>query len=105
MKLHAIQARRPAGGTDKRTGDAWDLYRVLADLDRGGAVAAQYVTAPPALRHAVRQAVNRVFIDEAARTRRWLSAGDPRMRAVTADDLAYLGQAFLDALAGHHEQP
>jgi len=38
MKLHAIEDRRPAGGMDKRAGDAWDIYRILLDLDRTGAV-------------------------------------------------------------------
>jgi len=38
MKLHAIEDRRPSGGLDKRAGDAWDIYRILLDLDRDAAV-------------------------------------------------------------------
>lgn len=33
MKLHAIQDRRVTGGLDKRASDAWDIYRLLTDLD------------------------------------------------------------------------
>lgn len=100
MKLRAIQDRRPAAGLDKRTGDAWDIYRLLLDLDGNGAVAAQYASAAPALRVAVASATRRVLIHEAARTRRWLSAGDERMRAVSADELSYVAQMFSENLNG-----
>lgn len=38
MKLHAIETRSTAR-LDKRAGDAWDLYRILVDLDADGAYA------------------------------------------------------------------
>ena len=37
MKLHAIETRRGVG-QDKRAGDAWDLYRILVDLDADATV-------------------------------------------------------------------
>ena len=37
MKLHAIETRHGVG-QDKRAGDAWDLYRILVDLDADATV-------------------------------------------------------------------
>jgi hypothetical protein len=46
MKLHAIEDRRPAAGLDKRAGDAWDLYRILLDLDRTSTVRDELAAIP-----------------------------------------------------------
>jgi hypothetical protein len=98
MKLGAIQGRRLGAGQDKRAGDAWDLYRLLTDLDGDRAIRNALMAAPLPLRHAVRDAVAKVLIDGANRTRGWLRAGDDRMAAVTAEEIRYVAQPLLDAL-------
>lgn len=97
MKLHAIEGRSTAG-LDKRAGDAWDLYRILVDLDADGAVRDELIAAPPALRDLVAVAVDRVLVSGAARTRGWMRAGDEVVAAVSADELRFVGQALLVAL-------
>lgn len=98
MKLHAIEGRSTAG-LDKRAGDAWDLYRILVDLDADGAVRAELRGAPVPLRDLVAAAADRVLATGAARTRGWMRTGDDVVAAVTADELRFVGQALLDALA------
>lgn len=49
MKLHAIETRA-AAGLDKRGGDAWDIYRLLVELDDTGEVRAELARAPAPLR-------------------------------------------------------
>lgn len=61
MKLRAIESRSTAR-LDKRAGDAWDLYRILVDLNADGAVRAELLAAPPALRDLVAAAVDRVLV-------------------------------------------
>jgi Nucleotidyl transferase AbiEii toxin, Type IV TA system len=78
MKLHAIQDRRATSRPEKRSSDALDLYRLLLQLDADGSLRAALSTGPAPLRRAVRVAVQRVLIDDAARTRGWLSASDTR---------------------------
>lgn len=68
MKLHAIEDRRPAGGLDKRPADAFDIYRLLVDLDGDGALRATFADAPPMLRALVRAAAERVLVTSAGRT-------------------------------------
>lgn len=99
MKLHAIQDRRPSGGVDKRAGDAWDLYRLLTDLDADAAIRTALASGPPPLRTAVRQAAQAVLVDGATRTRSWLRAGDARMSAITAEELRFLAEPLVAALA------
>jgi hypothetical protein len=100
MKLHAIEDRRPAGGMDKRAGDAWDIYRILLDLDRTGAVREELVALSPPLRRVVADAADRILVTKAARTVSWLKAGDDRMAVITADELMALGQPVSDSLRG-----
>ena len=97
MKLHAIETRS-AGSLDKRAGDAWDLYRILADLDHDGAVSAAILTAPPALRTMVVDAVDRILVTGAARTHGWMRAGDDVIASVAADELRLVAQPLLDTL-------
>jgi predicted nucleotidyltransferase len=99
MKLHAIQDRRPTSRPEKRSSDALDLYRLLLQLDADGSLRADLASAPSPLRYAVRAATQRVLIDDAARTRGWLSASDDQAGQVTADELRYLARPVVDALA------
>jgi predicted nucleotidyltransferase len=98
MKLHAIQDRRMSSGSDKRGSDAWDLYRLLVDLDADGSLRAALASASTPLRNAVRSAAQKILIDNAARTRGWMAAADDQMGRVTADELRYLAQPVVDAL-------
>jgi hypothetical protein len=98
MKLGAIQGRRFDERQDKRAGDAWDLYRLLVDLDGDGAIRSALMAAPMPLRHAVRDAVAKVLVYGANRTRGWLRAGDDRMGAVTAEEIRNVALPLLDAL-------
>ena len=99
MKLHTIQDRRPTSRPEKRSSDAIDLYRLLLQLDTYGSLRTDLATAPSILRHAVRAATQRVLIDDAARTRGWLSASDDQAGPVTADELRYLARPVVNALA------
>jgi predicted nucleotidyltransferase len=99
MKLHAIQDRRLSSGQDKRGSDAWDLYRLLVDLDADGSLRGALTGAPAPLRSAVRAAAQRILIDNAARTRGWMAAADDQMGRVTADELRYLAEPVVDSLS------
>ena len=98
MRLHAIEDRRPGGGLDKRAGDAWDMYRILLDLDRAGAIRDELSTLPSPVRRVLADSTQRIFVDRAPRTISWLKAGDDRMMAITADELRELGGPVLHAL-------
>lgn len=63
MKLHAIQDRRPSSGVDKRAGDAWDIYRLLLDLDRTGRVRQELRGLTTPLRLVVAAALRRTFLE------------------------------------------
>jgi hypothetical protein len=98
MKLHAIEDRRPSGGLDKRAGDAWDLYRILLDLDRTAAVRHELAAIPTSLRSLIAQAAERILVERAVRTVRLLKAGDERMAVVTAEELQALALPVVGAL-------
>ena len=98
MKLHAIEDRRPAGGMDKRAGDAWDIYRILLDLDRTGAVRDEVGTVSSPLRRVVAEAIARILVTRAARTISWLKAGDDRMAVITAEELQALARPVAEML-------
>ena len=98
MQLHAIQDRRPVAGLDKRAGDAWDLYRILLDLDRAGAVRDELAAIPDPLRRVIADAAELILIERATATTRWLKAGDEQMSAVTAAGLRALGEPVTTAL-------
>jgi hypothetical protein len=49
MKLHAIEDRSDTAGQHKRAGDAWDIYRILVDLDADGSVREGFVLASATL--------------------------------------------------------
>lgn len=97
MKLHAIESRS-AVRLEKRAGDAWDLYRILGDLDTDGAVRRELLDAPSALRRLVAAAVDRTLVSGADRTRGWMRSGDEVIAAVTADELRFVARPLLQAL-------
>lgn len=98
MKLHAIQDRRPAGGIDKRASDAWDIYRLLLDLDRTGQIRQELLALDPPLRAAVAAALRKVFVDQARQTAGWLRAGDDTMASVRAAELEALADPVLNVI-------
>lgn len=98
MKLHAIEDRSNSSGQHKRAGDAWDIYRILVDLDVDGSVRAAFAAASGTLRYLVRNAAERVLVTAAARTHGWLRAGDDAMAAVTTEELRLVGRAFINAI-------
>lgn len=68
MKLHAIEDRSETRGSEKRAGDAWDIYRLLVDLDGDGAIRQGLASAPASLRGLVKDAdelrfVGRLLVD------------------------------------------
>jgi hypothetical protein len=97
MKLHAIQDRSAASAS-KRASDAWDIYRILVDLDADGTVRSALGAATKALRDLVRQSAERILITDATRTRSWLVQGDDIMASVTAEDLRLVARPLIDAL-------
>jgi hypothetical protein len=98
MKLHAIQTRT-AAGAPKRAADAWDIYRILVDLDGGGAVRTALATAPGQLRTLVTASAERILDSNAARTRSWLvQGGDDVMASVSAEELRFVAAPLVDAL-------
>src|SRR5262249_18316010 len=99
MKLHAIEDRRQSGGLDKRAGDAWDLYRILLDLDPAGAVRDELAAIHAPLRQVVADTAERVLIARATQTISWMKAGDERMAAVTVEELRELGRPVITRLA------
>lgn len=98
MKLHAIEDRSNTSGQHKRAGDAWDIYRILIDLDIDGSVRRAFTQASGTLRYLVPDAADRVLVTAAARTSGWLRAGDDVMAAVTTEELRLVGRALVDAL-------
>lgn len=97
MKLHAIQDRRVGGGLDKRASDAWDIYRLLTDLDVATIAAELRSTLAP-LRTVLAAAVTETLVDRAGRTSGWLKSGDAEMASVRADDLVAAGTDLLARL-------
>lgn len=98
MKLHAIQDRRAGGGLDKRAGDAWDLYRMLSDLDTS-VLASELSDALPSLRRVVVAAAQEILVDRAGRTTGWLRGGDAAMASVTAEELITAGTDLLNRVS------
>lgn len=95
-----IQGTEPfaTAGLDKRAGDAWDLYRMLLDLDRDATVRHELASIPTPLRNVITEATERILVERAIRTVSWLKAGDERMAIVTAEELRALALPVLAAL-------
>lgn len=83
---------------DKRASDAWDLYRLLLDLDRNGDLCGELDNAPSALRRLVATATDSVLMAGATRTVGWLRAGNDQIGAVTAAELRHLATPVVTAL-------
>jgi hypothetical protein len=98
MKLHAIQDRRLVGGNDKRGSDAWDIYRLITDLDVDG-TAKELRSMLPSLTRVVSAAANEILIEHASRTRGWLRTGDAQMASVGSDDLIAAGIDLIERIA------
>ena len=99
MKLHAIQDRRFAGGSDKRGSDAWDIYRLITDLDVDE-TAKELRSMLPSLTRVVVAAANEILVERASRTRGWLRTGDAQMASVGSDDLIAAGIDLIERIAG-----
>jgi hypothetical protein len=97
MKLGAIQDRRATGGLDKRGSDAWDMYRLLTDLDIG-VIAAEVRSTVAPLRRALAAAATEILVEHAARTIGWLRSGDAEMASLRADDLIAVGTDLVGRL-------
>lgn len=98
MKLHAIQERRPHSGLDKRAGDAWDIYRLITDLD-AVAIADELRSTTTRLQQLVTAAASQVLVERAGRTRGWLRAGDDAMASVEVEDLVAAGTDLVAHLS------
>ena len=98
MKLHAIQDRREAT-RHKQASDGYDLYRLLADLDDDGGVAAAVAAADEPLQGSVRDAAASVLLGGATHVIRSLRTYmDGRAAAVTEDELTFVAERFVDRL-------
>lgn len=96
-KLHAYLGRRRVAGPDKRPGDLWDIYNLLLHL--GGDATADLAAANPSLARVVATTVRQHLVAGAIRARSvLLTSNDERYQAVTAEEISYAAEAFLDAL-------
>lgn len=98
MKLHAIEDRSPTSGVDKRAGDAWDIFRLLVDLDGDGTIREELGGVLPSLRQLVAAAAERVLVKQAARTSSWMRSGDGVIGDVSAEELRTVGRPLCEAL-------
>lgn len=97
MKLHAYLDRRRVAGPDKRPGDLWDIYHLLLHLGRE--TASDLATASPRLCAVVADLTRAHLVDGAARARAVLRlSSDARYEAITADELRFVADAFIDDL-------
>lgn len=97
MKLGAINQRR-GNSLHKRSSDAFDIYRLLAEHDRNGIVATTLAAAPDGLGPWCAHQAREIFDTGAQQTKRWLNNGAPDMAAITAEQLRTVGTLFADAL-------
>ena len=97
MKLGAVNQRR---GTSlhKRSSDAFDIYRLLAEHDRNSEVATTLASAPDGLAPWCAHHAREIFDTNAEQTKRWLNNGSPDMASITTDQLRTVGTLFADAL-------
>lgn len=86
MKSGAIQRGRPRDPR-KLGSDLYDVYRLLLEHDRAGAVADSLGAAPFGLGRLVGEALRARIVDQPERAVRWLVGGGLETSAVTAADL------------------
>lgn len=98
-------SRRRQRDQAKAASDLHDIYRLLAEHDRDGGVAAALATGPEDLGRWCADAMTETFVTDASRSARRLGTGarGPAMAAVRAIDLEVVGAlcagAIRDALA------
>ena len=98
MKLGAIESRPARAGQSKRGSDATDLYRLLNELNRDGSVGAGFSSARLRLRALTVRAAQRVLVDNAARTTRWMSEVDDF--DVSEENLRAVAEQFIAEVDG-----
>ncbi|HET9692566.1 MAG TPA: hypothetical protein VFP61_15565 [Acidimicrobiales bacterium] len=98
MKLHAVQDRS-ASAADKRAADAWDIYQLLVEHNGQGSISGALLSASTILKELVREAAEHVLVTGAARTVTWMRSGDLSMAAATQEELRFLGERLIEALA------
>ena len=103
MKLGAVNQRRGIS-LHKRSSDAFDIYRLLAQHDRNGEVATTLASAPDGLGPWCAGQAREIFDTNAEQTKRWLNNGSPDMAAITAEQLRTVGTLFADALDNHTDR-
>lgn len=86
MKSGAILRGRPRDPR-KRASDLFDVYRLLWEHDRAGAIAGSLGGAPFGLGRLVGQALQGRVVEQPERAVRWLVEGGAEMDVVTPDDL------------------
>lgn len=82
----------------KRASDLYDLYRLILEYDRTGAISEALTAAPHSLGRLVADALRAHVVDEPERAIRSLLDGGPEMSAVTADDLRDVIGPLVDRL-------
>lgn len=96
-KLGGVLGRRRP--PRKQATDGYDLYRLLAELDEDGEVAASVAAAGDRLREAVRRAAERALLRGATGLVRTLRAyGADALNEVRVDGLTFVGERFVDRL-------
>jgi hypothetical protein len=86
MKSGAVLGGRPRE-PHKRASDLYDLYRLVLEYDRAGAIGDALHAAPFGLGQLVAEALIARVIEQPERAVRWLLDGGPEMSDVTSDDL------------------
>jgi hypothetical protein len=99
MKSGAVLGGRPREPR-KQASDLYDLYRLVREYDRTGAIAEALIGAPFGLGHLVGEALRTRVVEEPERAARWLINGGPEMGAVTPDDLREVIGPLVDRLLG-----
>jgi len=96
-KLHAYLDRRRVAGPDKRPGDLWDIYNLL--LFVSDEAAADLASGSSSLTRVVSTTVHEQLVVGATRARSVLRlSNDERYQAITAEEIAYAAESFLDSL-------
>jgi hypothetical protein len=99
MKSGAVLRGRPRDPR-KLASDLYDLYRLLSEHDRTGAIADSLEAAPFGLGRLVGNALRARVIEEPERAIRWLLSGGPEMGAVRAGDLSDIFSPLVNRLLG-----
>lgn len=99
MKSGAVLRGRPRDPR-KLASDLYDVYRLLLEHDRTGAVAEALEAAPFGLGRLVGNALRTRVVEEPERAVRWLLQGGPEMATVGPDDLSDVVSPLVTRLLG-----